>query len=283
MARIQQAGKVKIGVKFDAPGFGFQNTGFQNTEFQNTLTNQLEGFDIEISKLIAQAIFGGTIGDASSKVDFVQAVSRNREPFLQNGTVDMVIATYTINDLRKALVDFAGPYYLAHGDIMVKTGDTTIRAFADLNGKTVCIARNSTYEQSVRLQAPQAIVLPLDTYAQCTDAINDGRAQALATDNVILAGLAQASGGKYSLVGLSFTDEPYGVGIKKGDAVFATFLNGRIKEIEDSGKWRQAFGSTLGKFDLPIPQPPPIDAGSAPAAAPAATTTTVPQSTTTSF
>ena len=249
LARIQQAGKVKIGVKYDQPGFGFQDAQ----------TKQLEGFDIEIAKLVAHGIFGGTVSDSVNKIEFVQAVSRNREAFLQDGTVDMVIATYSINDARDALVDFAGPYYVAHGDVMVRSNEQVVRSVPDLNGKNVCIVRNSTYEQSVRQQAPQAVVVLRDRYAECTDALRDQTVVAIATDNVILAGLAKASTGEFKLLGTSFTDEPYGIGIKEGDSAMRSFLNTRLKQIEDSGQWAKAFETTLGPLGLPTPPPPAIN------------------------
>src|SRR5436190_2126068 len=116
MANLQAKGKITIGVKYDQPGFGQRNP----------TTNEIEGFDVEIGKIVAAAIFGGKASDVGNKVTFTESVSANREPYLQNGTVDMVIATYTINDTRKQVVDFAGPYFIAHQDIMVKSSDNTI-------------------------------------------------------------------------------------------------------------------------------------------------------------
>lgn len=266
MDNLQKAGKIKIGVKYDQPGFGQKNP----------TNNTIEGFDIEISKLIAQGIFGGTLADQTNKIEFVESVSKNREPFIQQGNVDLVVATYTINDARKQVVDFAGPYYVAHGDIMVKSDTSNIRSVTDLNGKNVCIVRNSTYEQSVKQQAPQATTLPLDTYSQCADALRDGRVEAVATDNVILAGLVQTSQGAFKLVGTSFTDEPYGIGMKKGDDAFRTFVNDRLQAIEDGGQWKTAFEGTLGKLDLPVPQPPAIDRYGLAAGTTAAPTTAAP-------
>jgi glutamate transport system substrate-binding protein len=271
MAAIQSAGKIKVGTKFDQPGFGQKNP----------TTGQVEGFDVEIAKLMAVGIFGGTPESVTPKIEFVEAVSKNREPFIQNGNVDIVVATYTINDTRKQVVDFAGPYFVARQDIMVKAGDNSIKTVTDLNGKKVCTVKGSTSETNVRAKAPQAEVVLFDNYSQCAEALTDGRVVAETTDNTILAGLVQQSNGAFKLVGAPFSDEPYGIGLKKGDDAFRTFLNDQLEKIFANGEWASAFASTLGKLNLPTPQPPAVNRYSATPAA--AATTTAPASTTTTY
>jgi glutamate transport system substrate-binding protein len=243
MARIQKAGTIKVGVKFDQPGFGLKNP----------TSGVVEGFDIEIAKLIVAAIGKGV------KIEYVESVSKNREPFLQDGTVDMVVATYTINDTRKQVVDFAGPYFVAKQDIMVKSEDTSIKGVTDLNNKKVCTVKGSTSEKNLVAKAPQATVTLFDTYSQCAEALTDGRVVAVTTDDTILAGLVEASGGTFKLVEAPFSDEPYGVGVKKGDDVFRTFINDRLEEVFANGDWAKAFAATLGKIGLKTPQPPKVD------------------------
>jgi glutamate transport system substrate-binding protein len=271
MATIQAKGKLVVGTKFDQPGFGQKNP----------TSGQVEGFDVEIAKLIATGIFGGTTESVTPKIEFVEAVSKNREPYIQNGNVDIVIATYTIKDTRKEVVDFAGPYFVARQDIMVKTDNSSIKSVTDLNGKKVCTASGSTSEPNVRAKAPQAEIVLFDNYSQCAEALTDGRVVAMTTDNTILAGLAQQSNGAFKLVGAPFSDEPYGIGLKKGDDAFRTFLNDQIAKIEANGEWASAFAATLGKLDLATPEPPQIDRYTAVAAAP--TTTAPPANTTTSY
>jgi glutamate transport system substrate-binding protein len=243
MARIRQAGTIKVGVKFDQPGFGLKNP----------TTGQVEGFDVEIAKSIVAAI------GANVKIEYVESVSKNREPFLQNGTVDMVVATYTINDTRKQVVDFAGPYFVARQDIMVKKDDTTIKSVADLNGKKVCTVKGSTSEKNVKAKAPSADVTLFDTYSLCAEALTDGRVVAVTTDNTILAGLVQASSGAFKLVEAPFSDEPYGIGVKKGDDAFRTFINDHLEKMFANGDWAKAFEKTLGAIGLKTPTPPKVD------------------------
>jgi glutamate transport system substrate-binding protein len=247
MEAIQKKGKLVVGTKFDQPLFGLKNP----------TTGKVEGFDVEIANLMAKGIFGDNI---EGKVEFIEAVSKNREPYIQEGKVDIVVATYTINDTRKQVVDFAGPYFVAHQDIMVKKDDTTIKGVDDLNGKKVCSAQGSTSIKNVQAKAPQADTsITFDVYSKCAEALGDGRIQAVTTDNVILGGLVADSQGKYKLVNAPFTDEPYGIGLKKGATDFRNFLNDRLEAIYKDGSWKKAFETTTSAGGLPVPEPPPVN------------------------
>jgi len=249
MANIQAKGKIVVGIKYDQPGVGQRNP----------TNNAFEGFDVDIARLMAIGIFGGTMDTIDAKIEFKEAVSKNREPFLQNGDVDIVVASYTINDTRKQVVDFAGPYLLAHQDILVKSSESSIKSVGDLNGKKVCSVQGSTSEKNVVAKAPQAQLLSFDDYSKCTEALTDGRVVAVTTDGPILAGYVAKSNGTFKVLNAPFTDEPYGIGLKKGDDVFRAFLNDRLEKVESDGQWAKAFSATLGKLGLAVPTPPPID------------------------
>ncbi len=240
---VKKRGKLVVGIKFDQPLFGLKGPG-----------GQIEGFDAEIARIIAQEIVG-----SPDKVEFVEAVSKNREPFLKDAKVDIVVATYTINDARKKEVAFAGPYYIAGQDIMVKKDNTTINGVEDLAGKTVCSVEGSTSEKNIKEKVPQAKVILFDTYSKCADALGDGRAEAVSTDNVILIGLIDKSGGAYKLVGKPFTSEPYGIGVKREDNDLRNRINDILEKIYADGRWRQAYERTVGRVDKNIPTPPPVD------------------------
>ena len=244
MAALKAKGKIVVGTKFDQPLFGLKNP----------TTGDIEGFDVEIAKLIAKRI------DPDLEVEFVEAVSKNREPFIQEGKVDIVVATYTINDTRKQVVDFAGPYYVAGQDIMVKSDNTTIKGVEDLNGRKVCSVQGSTSITNVQKLAPQAdLSISFDTYSKCADALADGRVEAVTTDNIILLGLIKDRGPDYKLVGSTFTEEPYGIGLKKGDDTFRDFINDVLEEIYESGEWKEAFDKTVGTAGEEAPEPPEVD------------------------
>ncbi len=258
MARIRDAGTVKVGVKTDQPGFGLKNP----------TTGAVEGFDVEIAKLIIAAI------DPAVKIEFVETISANRETYLEQGTDDMVVATYTINDARKARVDFAGPYFVARQDIMVKTADTTIKSVEDLDGKRVCTVTGSTSEKNLKAKAPGAKVTLFGKYSECAAELGAGRVDAVTTDNTILAGLAKDSAGAYKLIENPFSDEPYGIGVKLGDDAFRDFINDQLEEMFENGDWADAFEATLGaSLGLKTPEPPDVDRYES-GTAPVVTTTT---------
>src|SRR6266508_2420283 len=223
MARLQQAGKVRVGTKFDQPLFG-----------QKNLEGNLEGFDVEIAKIIA-----GELGIQPSGIEWVESVSANREPFIQQDKVDFVVATYTINDKRKQVVDFAGPYYLA--------------------GKKVCSVTGSTPAENIRTNYPDAKLTEFDVYSKCAEALKNGSVEAVTTDNVILLGLINQDPEAFELVDKKFTQEPYGIGVKKGDTQFRNFINDVLEKTYQDGRWQQAWAATAGKVATGQATPPPVD------------------------
>ena len=244
MARLQSAGKVTVGTKFDQPLFGLKN-----------LEGVPEGFDVEIAKIVASEL-----GISSDSIQWVETVSANREPFIQQGKVDFVVATYTINDKRKQVVDFAGPYYEAGQDIMVAKGNPLgIRGPEGLSGRRVCSVSGSTPAENIKTNYPQARLTEFDVYSKCAEALKNGQVDAVTTDNVILLGLISKDAGSFELVGRPFTKEPYGIGVKKGDTAFRGFVNDVLAKIEQDGRWLQAWTDTAGKVAPGQPTPPAID------------------------
>lgn len=246
MEKLNKAGKIKIGTKFDQPGLG-------NVSLE---TEEPEGFDVEIGKLIA-----AKLGIEADSIEFVETVSQNRETFIETGRVDLVIATYTINDERKQKVDFAGPYYVAGQDLLVAEDDDSIKGPDDLSGKKVCAASGSTPIETIRTKYPDATPVEFDTYSECVDQLEAGQIDAVSTDDIILAGYAADPKyeGKFKVVGETFSKEPYGVGLKKGDDDFRTFINDLLEESFENGEWEKAFDSTLGASGEKAPDPPEVD------------------------
>ena len=238
MAKLAESGKITIGTKFDQPLFGLQGP------------DGPVGFDVEIGKLIA-----AKLGISADKIKWTETVSANREPFIQNGEVDLVIATYTINDLRKKVVSFAGPYYLAGQSILVKADNSTIRSQTDLVGKSVCSVTGST--PAAKLAQIGAKPLLTDTYSNCLEPLRSGAAVAVSTDNVILAGLAAQNEGEFKVVGKPFTSEPYGIGLALDDTEFRTWINYVLNVAYADGSYESAWKRTAGAV-LPYVKPPAV-------------------------
>ena len=250
LATIRELGRVRIGVKEDLPLFGLLNPA----------TGVLSGFDIEIAKGVTARLFPNDPASAS-RIDFIEAISKNRESLLRSGTVDLVVSTYTINDARKQLVDFAGPYYIAGQDILARRADITsgrIRGVGDVNGKRVCSVTGSTSLSNLRAAAPQADTsITKDKYSECFEALKAGRVDAMTTDDAILLGLAQGND-EFAITGNPFHTEPYGVGIPKGDDELRAFVNDALESMDTDGSWTRAFESTVGATGAIAPTPPAV-------------------------
>jgi glutamate transport system substrate-binding protein len=235
MEKLNKAQKITIGTKFDQPGFGLKG-----------LDGKPAGFDVEIGKLIADEL-----GIADDKITWVETPSAVREEKIEKAEVDLVAATYTINDKRKERIDFAGPYYTAGQNILVKADDTTITGPDSFKAgdKKVCSVQGSTpatnIEKYLANKASQLVVF--DVYQKCVDALTNGQVNAVTTDNVILLGFVSESKGAYKLVGEQFTEEPYGIGIKKGDTAFCTFINDTLKAADADGSYKKAWEDTAAK------------------------------------
>ena len=241
MAALSEAGTITVGTKFDQPLFGLVGPD-----------GVPEGFDVEIATLIA-----GQLGIMAEDIEWVETISANREAFIETGQVDLVVATYTINDDRKQRVGFAGPYYEAGQSILTMTSNTDIQGPEDLAGKRVCTVAGSTPEANLLESFPEAQVVPFGTYSECLEPLRNGQVDAVSTDNVILAGFA-ADNEDMEVRGEPFTEEPYGIGVALDDTEFRMWINDVLEEIFEDGSWTQAWESTAGAV-LPTPEPPAVD------------------------
>ena len=214
-----ETGKIRIGIKFDQPGLGFKKSG------------TYVGFDVDVAKYIAKKL-----GYSEDQIIWKEAPSKQREAMIQNGDVDMILATYSITDERKKAVSFAGPYFVAGQDLLVRKDDNSINGPEDLNGKRLCSVTGSTSAATVKEKfASEVQLMEQPGYAECATALFSG-----IVDDIILAGLASASRGKLKVVGKPFTQEHYGVGIKKGDTQLATKINNAIVDMIQDGSWENA-------------------------------------------
>lgn len=219
-----EEGMIRIGIKFDQPGLGFKKSG------------TYVGFDVDVARYVAREL-----GYSEDKIIFKEAPSKQREAMLQNGDVDMIVATYSITAERKNAVDFAGPYFIAGQDLLVRKGDDSIRGPEDLNGKRLCSVTGSTSAKNVKNKfANEVQLMEQPGYAECATALFSGIVDAVTTDDIILAGLASASRGKLEVVGAPFTEEYYGVGIKKGNSALAAKINDAINQMVEDGSWQRA-------------------------------------------
>jgi glutamate transport system substrate-binding protein len=240
--------KLVIGVKYDQPGLGLK-TG-----------NGVEGFDVDVATYVA-----GKLGVKPADITWKEARSANRETFLQNGTVDMVVATYSITDARRPKVSYGGPYIVTHQDMMVRSDDDAIKSLQDLKGKKVCAVSGSNSWKNItdgtnKLNVKvAATTVPAQGYDECITKLKGGAVDVVSTDATILAGFVKREGTALKVVNAPFTDEKYGVGVKKGDKKGCDAVNTAIKQMYSDGTakqlWNKWFGSAGLPFDATVPTP----------------------------
>ena len=221
----------KVGIKFDQPGLGLKEG------------SKYTGFDVDVAKYVAKEL-----GHAEGDIQWVQAPSAQRETLISTGQVNMIVATYSITDKRKEQVSFAGPYFIAGQDLLVRADDSSITGPDALTGKKLCSVTGSTSAQKVKDKYPGVQLQEFGTYSECVAALVSKGVDALTTDNTILAGYASQAQykGKLKVVGKTFSEERYGIGIKKGDTALCQKIDDALKKMADSGEWKKAVDANLG-------------------------------------
>ncbi|MBG6179858.1 glutamate ABC transporter substrate-binding protein [Arthrobacter sp. CAN_A1] len=216
---------IRIGIKFDQPGLGFDEGG------------EYSGFDVDVAKYVA-----AELGYEEDQIEWVEAPSANRENLLSTEEVDMIFATYSITDERKETVDFAGPYFVAGQDLLVRADDDEITGPEALAGKNLCSVAGSTSAARINEEfGADANLVEQPGYAECVSLMGGGQIDAVTTDDIILAGLAsqEANAGQFKVVGNPFSEENYGVGLTKGSDLCEDINAAIVKMIED-GAWEDA-------------------------------------------
>ena len=236
--------KIVIGTKFDQPGLGLKNPD-----------GTMSGFDVDVAKYVAKQL-----GYNEDQIEWKESPSSQRETLIQNDQVKYIVATYSITDKRKEKVDFAGPYLITGQSLLVKADNSAITGPESLqDNKKLCSVTGSTPAQRIKDKYPGVQLQQYDTYSACVEALKNGAIDAVTTDEVILAGYAAQSPGVFKIVGKPFSEERYGIGLKKDDAELRTKINDALESMEKDGAWKAAFDKNLGPAGITAPAPPSID------------------------
>ncbi|MEV4243004.1 glutamate ABC transporter substrate-binding protein [Streptosporangium canum] len=239
--------KFVVGIKFDQPGLG-----------QKQPDGSFKGFDVDVANYVAKEL--GYTGD---KVEFKEAISANRESFIQQGQVNIVIATYSITDDRKKKIGFAGPYLVTGQDILTRADDTTINSVDDLKDKKVCGAQGSSSPKRLVDKFGDAwkgqYLTEQQGYGACLPLLENKQVDAISTDATILAGFATQSPGKFRLVGKPFSEEKYGIGVKLDDKDTREKINAAVEKMFKDGSWKKAVDANFGEFGKFFTTPPAVE------------------------
>ena len=228
-------------MRYDQPGLGFKDPA----------EDIPEGFDVEIAKLLVADL---GIDPESDSVTWEETISDNREPYLEQGRVDLVLASYSITDERRQLVGQTGPYFLTGQQVLVPA-DSDVAGIEDLVGEEVCSVTGSTSLKNV--EAAGAIPVPAETYSQCAEDVLNGTVPAMSTDGTILLGLAARNPEDLKVVGEEFSEERIGVGYSLDHPDMCEWINGVLTEAFENGDWEEAFEATLGVVEGVEAQDPP--------------------------
>lgn len=231
LGKIKDRGKLVVGVKYDTKLFGLKDPASGN----------VEGFDVDISRKIAKHILGD-----ENALELKEVTSKTRIPMLNNGEIDMIVATMTITEDRKKEVDFSDVYFQAGQSLLVKKG-SPIKGIEDVKADTTVLGtKGSTSVKNIRDKVSGVKVLEFDNYQDAFNALKAGQGDALTTDDSILYGMA-AQDSNYEVVGKPFTDEPYGIAVEKGNSDIVKAINDALKELHDSGEYDKIYEKWIGK------------------------------------
>jgi len=235
---------IVIGTKFDQPGLAQKNPD-----------GSMSGFDIDVAEFVANEL-----GYTNDQIEWKESPSGQRETLIANGQVSYIVATYSITDARKEKVDFAGPYLITGQSLLVRADNTDITGPESLaDNKKLCSVSGSTPAQRIKDEYPGVQLQQYDTYSACVEALKNGAVDAVTTDEVILAGYAAQSPGTFRIADEPFSEERYGIGLKKGDSELRTRINDALEKMEAEGAWQAAFEKNLGAAGISTPTPPTVD------------------------
>lgn len=260
--RDAEAQKLRIGTKFDVPGLSLRGPD-----------GSISGFDVDVARFVA-----GQLGYSDNQIEWTEARSARRETLIGTGLARgareargeslpgvgsgqyIIVGSYSITPERKKEVAFAGPYLLTGQSLLVRADDSSITGPESLNtGIRVCSADGSTSARRISDDYPAARLEVKETYSECVQALRAGAVDAVSTDEALLAGFAAQSPGLFKLVGKPFSEEAYGIGLRRGDTELRGKINDALEKMEADGAWKAAFERNLGAAGLKTPTPPPID------------------------
>jgi len=240
MAKIKKRGRLIAGVSADTYLLGSRNP----------FTGEIEGFDIDMVKAVAKAIFG-----SENRYQLKVITAAQRIPALEKGDVDIVARNMTINCDRWKQIAFSGEYYRSGQKILVRKGSKA-NSIKDLDGQKVCAPIGTSSMDNLIKEAPKAIPVGADTHTGCLVLFQEGKVAAITGDDTVLAGLVAQD--PYAVVPdqRAFTAEPYGLGFNEKDVDFVRFVNARLDEMRANGEWTRIYNRWLKDSLGPAPEPP---------------------------
>jgi glutamate transport system substrate-binding protein len=243
--KVKTRGNLVVGVKADQPNLGYKDADGKRC-----------GFDIEVARMVS-----ASLGFDPDKIEYKEIPSANRETAISGGEIDYYVGTYSITDKRKKQVGFAGPYFIAGQDLLVRKDDATMDAGKTaLKGKKVCSATGSTPIQRVKDEqlTEASNISEFKTYSECVSQLLDKKVDTVTTDDAILKGYAATAPDELRVVGKPFSTEKYGIGLPLADKALRDKVNSILETSATDGTWKAIYDETLGKSGSDS-TPPPLE------------------------
>jgi ABC-type amino acid transport substrate-binding protein len=234
---IKKRGKLIVGVKTDFPPFGSVDAAGKNV-----------GFDVDVAYELGKRLLGDP-----SRAELVSVTSGNRIPYLQSGKIDIIVATVTITDERRKVVEFSEPYFMS-GELLLVPKASAIGDVKDLNGKRVAIIQGAITDQDIAELAPQATRLKYGKVTEAVLAVKAGHADAFAQDDILILRLAKDNP-DMRVAGKPFYPRPYGIAVRKGDTEFIGWVNAQLKAMHGDGSYERIWKKHLGEFEAHLVRP----------------------------
>ncbi|OZB85774.1 MAG: glutamate-binding protein [Microbacterium sp. 14-71-5] len=237
------SGTLRIGIADDLPGVSLKtDSGYA-------------GFDIDTANYVA-----GKLGVPTKNITWQRIDQAERVSAVTSGKVDLVVSTFSITPEREKEIAFAGPYFVAHQDLLIRRNDDTITGPETLDGKKVCAAAGTTSIDYLTSHYQGKItVVKVPSWSECVRDLAAGTVDAVSTDDLILAGFATQPEykGVLRVIGKGFTDENYGIGLKQGDDRLEK-VRAALKEYISSGAWKKSLDANIAPSGYGIPAPPTV-------------------------
>ena len=234
---VKKRGTLIAGVKTDFPPFGYVDSAGKNL-----------GFDVDVAHLFAKALF-----DDETKVELVAVTSGNRIPFLQSGKIDIIIATVTVTEERKQVVEFSDPYFLS-GSLLLASKASPIKGVENLAGKTVAVIQGAIQDKDIEQLAPKADRVKYGKVSEAVLAVKGGRADAFAQDDILILTLAKENP-DMKAVGKPFIPRPYGIAVRKGDLEFLKWVNDQLAKMKRDGTYDKLWKKYFGEVEANLVKP----------------------------
>jgi len=234
---IKKRGRLIVGVKTDFPPFGYIDAAGKNA-----------GFDVDVAHEFGTALLGDP-----AKVELVSVTSGNRIPYLQSGKIDIIIATVTVTDERRKVVDFSDPYFMS-GELLLVPKNSPINEVKDLNGRTVAIIQGAITDQDIAELAPRATRVKYGKVTEAVLAVKAGHADAFAQDDILILKLAKENP-DFRVAGKPFYPRPYGIAVRRGDTEFISWVNAQLKRMQQDGTYDRIWKKHVGEFAAHLIKP----------------------------